>query len=148
MPPTTIPERLDALASEFAELAPRERLELLLEFAEQLPPLPQRYRAERDAGEHRVPECQTPVYLWVELSDGRVRLVADVAPEAPTVKGFVAILAELFRDCAADEVLAANVNFVQRLSLAETLGMVRTRGLQAVAASLRRLVAQAVEQAV
>src|SRR5215831_19559083 len=88
--------KLDEIVAEFADLDPRERLELLLEFAENLPPLPERYQAQRDAGLHRVPECQTPVFIWVELIDGNVHIDADVAPEAPTVKGFVGILVDAF----------------------------------------------------
>ncbi len=34
--------KLDQIVAEFADLEPRERLELLLEFAEKLPPLPER----------------------------------------------------------------------------------------------------------
>ena len=88
--------KIDDIVAEFADLDPRERLELLLEFAENLPPLPERYQAERDAGMHRVPECQTPVFIWVELIDRRVQIYADVAPEAPTVKGFVGILVDSY----------------------------------------------------
>src|ERR1700676_622770 len=97
--------KLDQIVGEFADLEPRERLELLLEFAEGLPPLPPRYQAEKDRGEHRVHECQTPVFLWVEVNDGRVQVYADVAPEAPTVKGFVNILVEAFNGATADEAL-------------------------------------------
>ncbi len=97
----SLSERVDALAGEFAGLEPRERLELLLEFAEKLAPLPARYQAERDAGAGRVHECQTPVFLWVEIEDGKVHVFADVAPEAPTVKGFVSLLSDLFADSEA-----------------------------------------------
>src|SRR5262245_141172 len=91
-----VAEKLDKIAAEFAELEPRERLELLLEFAEGLPELPPQYQAQRDAGEHRVHECQTPVFIWVELVDRRLKICAYVAPEAPTVKGFVGILVDAF----------------------------------------------------
>jgi cysteine desulfuration protein SufE len=136
-------EKLDRLAAEMAELEPRERLEVLLEFAERLPPLPERYRAARDAGEHKVHECQTPVFLWAEVADARVQLFADVAPEAPTVKGFVGILVDAFSGGTVDEVLAADARIVEKLGLVEALGMMRMRGLHAVTQHIRRLVAQA-----
>ncbi len=69
--------KLDQIIVEFADLEPRERLELLLEFAEKLPPLPERFVAERDAGMHRISECQTPTFIWVEVVDGRVQIYAD-----------------------------------------------------------------------
>ena len=98
---------MNEIVAEFADLEPRERLELLLEFAENLPPLPQRYEAERDAGLHRIAECQTPIFIWVELSRRpSVQLHAYVAPEAPTVKGFVGILVDAFNGQRPKTVLA------------------------------------------
>jgi cysteine desulfuration protein SufE len=136
-------DRIEALVSEFAELEPRERLELLLEFAEKLPPLPPEYAAQRDAGMNRVHECQTPVFLWAEVDQGRVRILADVAPEAPTVKGFVSILSDLFTGATPSEVAATSPDLVRRFGLTEALGMVRMRGLQAIAHYIRSRVAQA-----
>ncbi len=138
-------ERLESIAGEFAELEPRERLELLLEFAEKLAPLPARYHAERDAGMGRVVECQTPVFLWVTLEDGRVRIDADVAPEAPTVKGFVSLLVDIYSGATPDEALAVESNVVERFGLADprALGMVRMRGLQAIAHHIRKKIAAA-----
>lgn len=139
----TLAQRLDSISAEFADLEPRERLELLLEFAEKLAPLPSQYQAERDAGLNRVHECQTPVFLWVTTDNDRVQIFAHVAPEAPTVKGFVSVLVDLLAGAKPEEVLALDPNLVQRFGLAESLGMVRMRGLQAIAHSIRKRVAQA-----
>lgn len=128
----SLQDKLFALEAEFADCEPRERLMLLLDFAERLPPLPEPYRAQRDAGLHRVPECQTPVFLWVELHDGRVHMQADVAPEAPTVRGFVGILLDAFEGAAPEEVLATPSDLIQRFGLADALGMQRMRGLFAI----------------
>jgi len=131
-------ERVEALVAEFADLEPRERLELLLEYADNLPPLPEHLEAERQAGRHRVHECQTPVFLWAELVGEGVRVHAWVAPEAPTVKGFVAILCELLSGLAPQSVSEIDSNLVQRLGLAEALGMMRLRGLTAVLHYLKK----------
>jgi cysteine desulfuration protein SufE len=139
----SVSERIEAIVAEFAELEPRERLELLLEFADKLPTIPPEYAAQRDAGLNRVHECQTPVFLWTEIVDGKVRILADVAPEAPTVKGFVSILSDLYSGADPAEVLAAPVNVVQRFGLTEALGMVRMRGLQAIANHIRSRIATA-----
>lgn len=139
----SVSDRIDQIAAEFADLEPRERLELLLEFSEKLAPLPERLAAERDAGMNRVQECQTPVFLWVEIEDGQVRILADVAPEAPTVKGFVSLLVDIFSGAPPSEVLAAEPSLVQRFGLAQALGMVRMRGMQAIAHHIRQKVAQA-----
>ena len=136
--------KIDDIVAEFADLDPRERLELLLEFAENLPPLPERYQAQRDAGLHRVPECQTPVFIWVELPEGKVQIHADVAPEAPTVKGFVGILVDSYSGQPPETVLATPPDLLQRLGLLESLGMVRMRGLAAIQHHIRQQVAKAV----
>ena len=135
--------RLNEIADEFADLEPRERLELLLDFSERMPPLPERFRAERDAGLHRVQECQTPVFLWIEVVDGRVQMFAGVAPEAPTVKGFVNLLRENFHGAPAAEVLAIEQSLLARLGLTEALGMVRMRGLYSILFAVRKQVTAA-----
>lgn len=119
-------------------------MELLLEFAEKLAPLPARYEAERQAGLNRVQECQTPVFLWADVETGRVRIYADVAPEAPTVKGFVSLLVDIFSGATPAEVIAFEPNLVQRFGLGQALGMVRMRGLQAIAYHIRQKVANAI----
>ena len=129
--------KLDRIVDEFAGLEPRERLELLLEFAESLPGLPPRLRVEKERGEHRVHECQTPVFLWVEIDHGLVQVYGDVAPEAPTVKGFVGILADAFSGARPEEVLAVQPDLLERLGLVQALGMMRMRGLQAILFTIR-----------
>ena len=124
--------RLDELKDEFQELEPRERLEILLEFSDDLPALPARYQAQRDAGENRVHECQTPVFLWVESHDGRIVMHADVPQESPTVRGFVSLLINTFTGEKPTDVLAIKPTLLSELGLVEALGMVRARGLQAI----------------
>jgi cysteine desulfuration protein SufE len=97
-------QRIDALVAEFADLEPRERLELLLEYANNLPALPEEYEQQRLAGEHRIHECQTPVFLWTSLAGGLLVIHAWAAPESPTVKGFVGIARELFEGLPPDAV--------------------------------------------
>jgi len=135
--------KLDEIVAEFADLDPRERLELLLDFAENLPPLPAKYQAERDAGQHRVVECQTPVFIWVDVDDGKLQLFADVAPEAPTVKGFVGILVDALSGTDPQSALSTPLDLLKRLGLADALGMVRARGLSAVQHYIRRLIEKA-----
>ncbi|MBI3465192.1 MAG: SufE family protein [Planctomycetes bacterium] len=132
--------KLDTIIAEFEGLNYQERLELLLDFAENLPELPEQYRAERDAGLHRVPECMTPVFLWVDVVDGKVSLVADVAAEAPTVKGFVAILVDAWNGAAPDEIAAAAPDILRRMGLADKLGMTRLRGLSALVQRIKNQV--------
>ena len=134
--------KLDEILLEFGDLDFQERLELLLDFAGSLPELPDHLKAERDAGLHRVPECQTPVFLWVGLDGGVVCIQADVAPEAPTVKGFVAMLLEAFNGAKPSEVAETPPDMLRRMGLADALGMIRMRGLNAIVHRIKREVAQ------
>lgn len=139
-----VQDRLGAIIAEFADLDGREKLELLLDFAAGLAPLPPEYQARKETEDRRVHECQTPVFLWTEVADGNARIVAEVAPEAPTVKGFVAILADAVNGRPAREAAALPDDVLERMGLADVLGILRSRGLRAILARVRReLAAQA-----
>ncbi|MBI2480911.1 MAG: SufE family protein [Planctomycetia bacterium] len=140
-------QRIDELKREFEELDVRERLETLLEFSDVLPNLPERYRARREAGEHRVPECQTPVYMWIEVVDDQVEIYADVPRDSPTVRGFISLLVEAFSGRSPADVLAVEPTLLRELGLVEALGMVRMRGLHAVLHGIKAGVKQAVKAA-
>ncbi len=113
--------KLDELKQEFEELDVRDRLETLLEFSDELPDLPQRYQVLRDAGENRVQECQTPVYMWVEVVDGQVEIYADVSRDAPTVRGFISLLVAALFGAAPADVLAVKPTLLTELGLVEAL---------------------------
>jgi len=65
----TLNPRLREIIGDFGTVPGNERLQLLLEFPEELPALPARYAGHRNLLE-RVPECQTPLFLAVEVDDG------------------------------------------------------------------------------
>ena len=75
----TVSERIDRIVDEFVDLDGREKLELLLDFANRLPPLSADHQARKQQEDRRVHECQTAVYLWPEVADGTMTLVAEVA---------------------------------------------------------------------
>jgi cysteine desulfuration protein SufE len=126
---------LQRILAELKDADRQERIDLVLDFAKSLPPLPDRLVAHKDAA-HRVEECQSPVYLFVELEGGQVSLYADAPIEAPTVRGFVAMLLAGLNGATVEEVLKVPGDVVERCGLAEILGMLRVRGLTGV---LRRL---------
>ncbi|RLS32288.1 MAG: SufE family protein [Planctomycetota bacterium] len=134
----TVSGRIDGVVGEFADLDGREKLELLLDFAARLPALPPEYAARKGSEDRRVHECQTPVFLWPDVQGGVTRLYAEVAPEAPTVKGFVAILADVVEGRPVDEVLSIGDDLLERMGLAHVLGILRTRGLRAIVGHIKR----------
>jgi cysteine desulfuration protein SufE len=135
---SSVAQRIDSIVEDFSDLEGREKLELLLEFAGRLAPLPPQIASQRATGDHRVHECQTPVYLWPEMNTAGAKLHAEVAPEAPTVMGFVAILAEAVDGRPLDEVLAVKDDLLERMGLAQILGILRTRGLRAIIGHVKR----------
>jgi cysteine desulfuration protein SufE len=116
------------------------RLEALLDFSRRLPPLPPDQVTAADREAHRVSECQTPVFLWVDVRDGAVHLRADVPRESPTVRGFVSLLVHALDGVSPAEVAALPDDLLHALRLDEALGMLRTQGLTAVVRRVKRAV--------
>jgi cysteine desulfuration protein SufE len=134
---------LQTIIPRFKAADRQTRLETLLDYSKRLPPLPERYEAEKQQGHNRVHECQTPVYLWVEVDDGRVHIHADVPREAPTVRGFISLLARTLDNQTPDSVAQLPDDLLDQLGLSETLGMTRTQGLTAILQRIKRTVASA-----
>jgi cysteine desulfuration protein SufE len=139
-----MPTALDAIVTDLKGSDRQERIDILLDFAKSLPALPERLIAHKDAS-HRVEECQSPVYLFVELDDGRVSLNADAPIEAPTVRGFVSLLLEGLNGTTVEDILKVPADLVDQCGLGEILGMLRVRGLSGV---LRRLKAEVTRVAI
>jgi len=132
-----MPAALDAILAELRDSDRQERIDLLLDFSKNLPPLPPELEARRDA-EHRVEECQSPVYLFVEMIGDRVALYGDAPAEAPTVRGFVSMLLEGLNGASPEDVLKVPGDLVDRCGLTEVLGMLRVRGLSGVLRRIKR----------
>ncbi len=134
---------LETLIPRFKAADRQTRLETLLDYSKKLAPLPERYEAEKQQGHNRVHECQTPVYLWVELDQGRVHIHADVPRESPTVRGFISLLARTLDNQTPEAVAQLPDDLLDQLGLSETLGMTRTQGLTAILNRIKRSVATA-----
>ncbi|MEW6144082.1 MAG: SufE family protein [Thermodesulfobacteriota bacterium] len=124
--------RIDEIIGQFQDADYQETLSMLLDYSEALPPLPEEYRDARDAGYNRVPECETPVYIFVDMKDGKVHIHADVPEESPTVRGFVSLLVDAFNGATPGEIETAPENLIHSLSLDRKLGTRRMFGLSAV----------------
>ena len=124
--------KLDEIIGQFREADFQETLELLLDYSEDMPPIPERFSGELDKEANRVPECETPVYIWVDINNNSVEIYADVPPESPTVRGLVSILVTAFNGSTPEEVESAPQDLLTRLSLAQKLGTRRMYGLGAV----------------
>jgi cysteine desulfuration protein SufE len=135
---------LQEIAEDFGAVADQDRLQLLLEFSRDLPALPARYAGHRDLLE-QVPECQSPLFLAAEVAgDGTVHLFFDAPPEAPTTRGFAAILHAGLDGLAAAEILATPSEFSSQLGLHDLVSPLRLRGLAAMLARIKRQVREQV----
>jgi cysteine desulfuration protein SufE len=134
---------IDTIIPRFKAADRTTRLETLLDYSRKLPPLPERLELEKARGDHRVHECQTPVFLWVEIEDGQVHIHADVPRESPTVRGFVSLLARSLDGAPPEDVAKVPDDLLDQLGLSETLGMTRTQGLTAILHRIKRTVAAA-----
>ena len=123
---------LDDYIAELSDLDDQEKLEVLVELAEELPPLSPHHGTAPFPTNCRVQECQTAVHLWVEVKDGRVHLEADVPRNSPTVRGLVSIVVNSLQDQTAEQVISLPEDLLPLLGLQSALGMTRQRGLRGV----------------
>lgn len=136
-----LPPSLAEIVELFSTSPPRDRLELLLEYSQQVPPLPQRLLDHPERLEP-VPECQSPLFVSAEVDGDRrlVHLFVDVPPEAPTTRGFAGIMLAGLDGLPADEVLAVPGDVTARLGLAEVVSPLRLRGATALLSRIQRQV--------
>jgi cysteine desulfuration protein SufE len=133
-----LPAALSQIREDFLDLELRDRLVLLLEFANELPELPERYAEHPDLLE-RVEECQSPVYIFVEVDENRiVHLHATAPKQAPTTRGFASILAQGLAGLTVEEVLNVPDDFPDSIGLTEAVSPLRIRGMTALLGRTKR----------
>lgn len=141
MDDTALPERLAETRDDFLALEVKDRLQLLLEFSNELPELPERYADHPELLE-RVEECQSPVYLFVEVDDGRVHLYATAPRESPTTRGFASILVRGLDGLTPQEVLDVPADYPQSLGLGQAVSPLRVRGMTGMLGRIKRQLAE------
>jgi cysteine desulfuration protein SufE len=129
---------LSEIIETFQSVDAATRLDLLLDYANSLPPLPERFRDDAVKSLGRIHECMTPVFLFMEKEAGNLRIFAEVAEEAPTVKGFVSILVSSFDGKPASEAAAAPDDLLKQLGLDGQIRMNRAVGLSAMLSRVKR----------
>ncbi len=124
--------KLDDIIEIFRDADPEETMAMLLDYSDNLPDLPPVLKDLPTDETKRVRECETPVYLWVDVTDGVVELHAQVPRESPAVRGFVSLLVDAFGGSSPTDVLEAPETLLDELGLAQKLGTRRIYGLSAV----------------
>ncbi|AQA01473.1 cysteine desufuration protein SufE [Mycobacterium sp. MS1601] len=132
----SMPAALAEVVSDFAEVQGQDKLQLLLEFAQELPELPADLE---EAAMEPVPECQSPLFLHVDAADpAHVRLFFSAPAEAPTTRGFASILATGLDGQSKDDILAVPDDFYSELGLGALISPLRLRGMSAMLARIKR----------
>jgi len=140
-----LPAALAEIVADFQSLGLGDRLQLLVDFSRELPPLPPHIAAHREEMEP-VEECQSPLFLQVEVAPAAidpartVRLYVDAPAEAPTTRGFAAVLCAGLDGLGATEVLTVPDDVAMRLGLAAAVSPLRLRGMTAMLFRIKRQV--------
>jgi cysteine desulfuration protein SufE len=137
-----LPTALAAIVDDFQALTEPERLQLLLEFSQGLPELPDRLKDHPELLE-QVVECQSPLFLTIETEKGAgtVRLFFKAPAEAPTTRGFAGVLHEGLDGLTAEEILAVPDDMPELLGLTRAITPLRMRGMTAMLGRIKRKVA-------
>lgn len=144
---TPLPSALAELVDDFQAMPEAQRLELLVEMGESVAEVPERFTQDLSTME-QVVECQSPVYVAVEVADDAPHLVTlhVLAPkEAPTTRGFAGVLSEGLAGCTADEVLALPHDVPARLGLDALVSPLRLAGMASMQGRIQRQVLERLE---
>lgn len=144
----SLPPQLTELVEDFEAVGTKDKLQLLLELSQELPALPERYADAADSME-QVHECQSPLFLAVEVDPDRerhVHLFFSAPPEAPTTRGFASIMHTGLDGEPAATVLAVPDDFYTALGLTQAVSPLRIRGMAAMLARIKRQVREAVAE--
>ena len=133
----------EAVIDDFTFLEEKDRLQLLLEFSEQLPALDSRFGDNPELLE-RVEECQSPVFIAVEGDSQRVLLHFSAPQEAPTTRGFASVLNAALNGQSAQEILELPDDFPSMLGLDRLISPLRVRGMRGMLARIKRKTAEIV----
>jgi cysteine desulfuration protein SufE len=130
----------EKLIARYKGLDRNTRLEALLDWSKKLPDLPVDLLPLKAQGVGQVHECQTPVFLYVNVAEGRTTIHADVPRESPTVRGFISLLIKQLNGATPTEVETTPNDLLEQLGLSQDLGMTRTQGLTAILGRIKRAV--------
>jgi cysteine desulfuration protein SufE len=136
-----VPDTLAEIRDGFLETPEADRLLLLLEYSDELPEVSEQVANHPEMCE-RVAECQSPVYIYVEVNDGVVTMHATAPPEAPTTRGFASILVQGITGLTADEVLAIPDDYPQSIGLTKAVSPLRIGGMTGMLMRAKKQVRQ------
>ena len=129
----TINELQDQIIDEFSAFDDwMDKYQMLIELGNNLEPLDERYKTPQNL----IEGCQSRVWLQADLTDeGLVHFRAE--SDAVIVKGIVSLLISVLSDHTPDEILAADLYFIERIGLRDHLSPTRSNGLLSMVKQMR-----------
>ena len=129
----SINEIQDEIIAEFSDFDDwMDRYQLLIDMGSEQEPLDEQYKTEQNL----IDGCQSRVWLQADLIDGIVHFRAE--SDALIVKGIVALLVRVLSGHTPQEILDADLYFIDRIHLKEHLSPTRSNGLTAMLKQMRR----------
>ena len=123
----SINEIQDEIIAEFSDFDDwMDRYQMLIDMGSEQEPLDEQYKTEQNL----IDGCQSRVWLQADLIDGMVHFRAE--SDALIVKGIVALLVRVLSDHTPQEILDADLYFIERIGLREHLSPTRSNGLGAM----------------
>ncbi|NPD90974.1 SufE family protein [Xylanibacter muris] len=128
----TINEIQDEVIEEFSDLTDwMDKYQLLIDLGNEQAPLDDKYKTESNL----IDGCQSRVWLQADYTDGLLYFTAE--SDALIVKGIVALLIRVISGHTPDEILDADLYFIDRIGLKEHLSPTRSNGLLAMIKQIR-----------
>jgi cysteine desulfuration protein SufE len=134
----SLPARLQQIIEDFQFAEGREKLELLLQFSEEMQPLPDWLERDHDSMT-QVHECMTPVFVFVQKEGDGLQWYFDIPKESPTVRGFAAVLGQGLAGANVTQVLALPNDFYYEMGLQSVLTGQRMNGIGAILRYMKNL---------
>ncbi|HBL71778.1 MAG: SufE family protein [Bacteroidales bacterium] len=109
-----------------------DKYQLLIDTGNELPPLDEAYKKPQ----YLIEGCQSRVWVHASFEDGRMRLKAE--SDTVIVKGIIALLVRVYDGKTPDEILGADLYFIERIGLKDHLSPTRSNGLVSMVKQIRQ----------
>ena len=128
----TINELQDEVINEFSDFDDwMDKYQLLIDLGNEQEPLDEKYKTEQNL----IDGCQSRVWLQADWAEGKIIFQAE--SDALIVKGIIALLIKVLSGHTPDEILNADLYFIDRIGLKEHLSPTRSNGLLAMVKQMR-----------
>ncbi|HEY8898665.1 MAG TPA: SufE family protein [Niastella sp.] len=108
-----------------------DKYEYVIDLGKKLPIL----EDSRKLDENKVRGCQSTVWLVADYADGKVHFKAD--SDAIIVKGLISMLIRVLTNHTPDEIINANLDFIQKIGMTTHLAQTRANGLLAMVKQMK-----------